>query len=183
VKFRAEKPPVAGADGAREEGVRDPGAPLAQTGASVEEPSAAAGDPGAPVADLGAAAADLGTPAADLGAPAADLGAAAADLGAAAADLGAPLADAAAPLEEPSPTVGEPVAAAPPGNMLPERASRRLGAERLLMRIIATAGIVGIGVVIAAILADNKVQGWIIGLVVAIVSVALSALLWSSRQL
>jgi hypothetical protein len=68
-------------------------------------------------------------------------------------------------------------------NMLPAREVRRSVFERLLVRIIATAGIVGIGVVIAAILASSKTQGWIIGLAVSIVSVVLSAVLWSSREL
>jgi hypothetical protein len=67
-------------------------------------------------------------------------------------------------------------------NMLPARGARR-SVERLLVRVIATAGVVGIGVVIAAILASSKTQGWIIGLAVSIVSVVLSAVLWSSRQL
>ena len=67
--------------------------------------------------------------------------------------------------------------------MLPGRQRRRFGVERLLMRLIATAGIIGIGVAIGAILAASKVQGWITGLVVAAVSVVLSAILWSSRQL
>ncbi len=68
-------------------------------------------------------------------------------------------------------------------NMLPERKHRRLGAERFLVRLIATAGIVGIGVAIAAVMVSSKSQGWIVGLVVAIVTVVLSAVLWSSRQL
>jgi hypothetical protein len=68
-------------------------------------------------------------------------------------------------------------------NMLPGRERRRSGLERLVVRVIATGGVVGIGVAIAAIMAASKAQGWIIGLVVAIVSVALSAVLWSSRQL
>jgi hypothetical protein len=67
--------------------------------------------------------------------------------------------------------------------MLPARERRRFLGERLLTRVIATCGIVGIGVLLGAILASSNVQGWIIGLVVAIVSVALSAVLWSSRQL
>jgi hypothetical protein len=67
--------------------------------------------------------------------------------------------------------------------MLPARERRRFLGERLLTRVIATCGIVGIGVLLGAILASSKVQGWIIGLVVAIVSVVLSAVLWSSRQL
>jgi len=71
----------------------------------------------------------------------------------------------------------------PPGNMLPGRERRRSGIERLLVRFIATGGVIGIGVALGAILASNKVHGWIIGLVVAAVSVILSAILWSSRQL
>jgi protein-S-isoprenylcysteine O-methyltransferase Ste14 len=67
--------------------------------------------------------------------------------------------------------------------MLPGRQRRRLGIERVLVRLVATGGIVGIGVALGAILASSNVQGWIIGLVVALVSVILSAILWSSRQL
>ncbi len=66
--------------------------------------------------------------------------------------------------------------------MLPGRRRRRFGAERLLMRIIATAGVVAIGVAIAAIMGSSGSQGWLIGLVVGCVSVSLSAVLWSSRQ-
>lgn len=68
-------------------------------------------------------------------------------------------------------------------NMLPPRERRRSGAERLLVRLIATCGIVAIGVAIAAIMVSSKSQGWLIGLVVSIVSVVLAAILWSSRQL
>jgi hypothetical protein len=67
--------------------------------------------------------------------------------------------------------------------MIPGRERRRLKAESVLMRLIATGGIVAIGVVLGAILVSQDVQGWIVGLVVALVSVVLSALLWSSRQL
>ncbi len=98
---------------------------------------------------------------------------------------------------EPSSSAYDPAGAEPPadtgaglsgrgrgrGNMLPGREGRRFGLERVLVRLIATAGIIGIGVLLGAILADNKVQGWITGLVVAAVSVVLAALLWSSRQL
>jgi hypothetical protein len=69
------------------------------------------------------------------------------------------------------------------GNMLPRRGRRRFGLERILVRLIATFGIIAIGVALGAILAASKVQGWIIGLVVAGVSVILAGLLWSSRQL
>jgi hypothetical protein len=68
-------------------------------------------------------------------------------------------------------------------NMLPPRERRRNPLERGLMRLIATCGIVGIGVAIAAIMTSSHSQGWIIGLVVSIVSVVLAAVLWSSRQL
>jgi hypothetical protein len=67
--------------------------------------------------------------------------------------------------------------------MIPGRDRRRLRAESILMRLIATGGIVAVGVVLGAILVSQDVQGWIVGLVVALVSVILSAVLWSSRQL
>ncbi|HWE08866.1 MAG TPA: hypothetical protein VG325_05905 [Solirubrobacteraceae bacterium] len=67
-------------------------------------------------------------------------------------------------------------------NMLPPRQRRRSRLERLLVRLIATCGIVAIGVAIAAIMVSNKSAGWIVGLVVSIVSVVLAAILWSSRQ-
>jgi len=60
---------------------------------------------------------------------------------------------------------------------------RRLPLETPLMRVIATGGIVGLGVVIAAIMGSQDVQGWLIGLVVSVVSLVLAALLWSSRRL
>jgi protein-S-isoprenylcysteine O-methyltransferase Ste14 len=92
------------------------------------------------------------------------------------------------------PTDKEPVAgASPPAspgkpradsrNMLPPRERRRHLFERLLVRLVATCGIVGIGVAIAAIMTSSRSQGWLIGLVVSIVSVVLAAVLWSSRQL
>jgi protein-S-isoprenylcysteine O-methyltransferase Ste14 len=67
--------------------------------------------------------------------------------------------------------------------MLPGRERRRLGIERMFVRLIATGGVVGVGVLLGAILVSSNVQGWITGLVVALVSVVLSAVLWSSRQL
>jgi hypothetical protein len=70
-----------------------------------------------------------------------------------------------------------------PRTMIPARERRRLKAESVLMRIIATGGIVGIGVLLGAILVSQDVAGWIVGLVVALVSVILSAILWSARQL
>ncbi|HTX31416.1 MAG TPA: hypothetical protein VMD09_08515 [Solirubrobacteraceae bacterium] len=81
------------------------------------------------------------------------------------------------------PTTGTEESQAPRGNMLPGRQGRRFVVERVLIRLVATGGIVGIGVLLGAVLGSNNVQGWIVGLVVALVTVVLSALLWSSRQL
>jgi hypothetical protein len=69
-----------------------------------------------------------------------------------------------------------------PGVMIPRR-QNRLPLEAPLMRVVATAGIVGIAVVVAAIMGSQEAQGWLIGLVVSCVSLALAALLWSSRRL
>jgi uncharacterized membrane protein len=67
--------------------------------------------------------------------------------------------------------------------MIPARERRRLKVESVFMRLVATGGIIAIGVVLGAILVSQDVQGWIVGLVVALVSVILSGILWSSRQL
>jgi hypothetical protein len=69
-----------------------------------------------------------------------------------------------------------------PGVMIPS-GRKRLPLEAPLMRVVATSGIVGIGVVIAAIMTSQDSKGWLIGLVVSIVSVVLAAILWSSRRL
>lgn len=55
--------------------------------------------------------------------------------------------------------------------------------ESALARIVATAGIVGIGTAFGAILIAADVAGWISGLVVSVVTVTLAALLWQSRRL
>jgi hypothetical protein len=67
--------------------------------------------------------------------------------------------------------------------MLPARERRRTGIERGFMRFVATAGIVGIAVALGAILVGQNVAGWIVGLVIGVVTVVLAGLLWSSRQL
>jgi hypothetical protein len=72
-------------------------------------------------------------------------------------------------------------AAGEPGTMLPARERRRTKAERGLVRIVATGGIVGIDVLLGAILVSQDVAGWIVGLVIGLVSVVLAAVLWSSR--
>jgi uncharacterized membrane protein len=67
--------------------------------------------------------------------------------------------------------------------MVPGRARRRTKVERASMRVLATGGIIGIDVILAAVLVDQSVAGWIVGLVVGLTSVILAAVLWSSRQL
>lgn len=70
-----------------------------------------------------------------------------------------------------------------PQGMLPGRESRGTAVERGFMRMVATAGIIGIAVALGAILVGQDVAGWIVGLVIGLTSVILSAVLWSSRQL
>jgi hypothetical protein len=86
------------------------------------------------------------------------------------------------PAEQPA-TGADETPQAPGANMLPERQGRRFVVERVLIRLVATGGIVGIGVLLGAVLSSSNVQGWVMGLVIALVTVVLSALLWSSRQL
>jgi hypothetical protein len=69
-----------------------------------------------------------------------------------------------------------------PSSMLPERRVRP-PLESAFVRVVATCGVVAIGVALGAILNSQNVAGWIMGLVVALVSVILSAVLWSSRRL
>jgi hypothetical protein len=68
------------------------------------------------------------------------------------------------------------------GGFLPSEPERRTF-ESVFARLVATAGIVGIGTALGAILIAANVAGWISGLVVSIVTVALAAMLWRSRQL
>jgi hypothetical protein len=49
-------------------------------------------------------------------------------------------------------------------------------------RFVATGGIIGIGTGIAAILGSQDVQAWIIGIIVAGVSVLLVAIVWSAER-
>jgi uncharacterized membrane protein len=67
--------------------------------------------------------------------------------------------------------------------MVPGRERRRTRLERGFMRLVATGGIIGIAVVLGAVLVGQDVAGWIVGLVIGLISVILAALLWSSRQL
>jgi hypothetical protein len=70
-----------------------------------------------------------------------------------------------------------------PQGMVPGRAHRRTKVERASMRVLATGGIIGVDAILGAVLVNQDVAGWIVGLVVGLTSVILAALLWSSRQL
>ncbi len=82
-------------------------------------------------------------------------------------------------MQEPGP--GQEPGSVEPGFLPPS--PPRVRAESVVVRFIATAGVVGIGTAVGAILFSAHVAGWIIGLVVSLVSVVLAALLWRSRKL
>jgi hypothetical protein len=69
-----------------------------------------------------------------------------------------------------------------PSGFIPARTGRPR-VESFFVRLVATGGIVGIGTALAAILDSQEVEAWIVGLVVAALSVILAAILWSSRTL
>jgi hypothetical protein len=50
-----------------------------------------------------------------------------------------------------------------------------------MLRVIATCGVIAIGVAIAAIMHSSGSQGWLIGLIVSTVSVVVSGVIWSGR--
>jgi protein-S-isoprenylcysteine O-methyltransferase Ste14 len=87
------------------------------------------------------------------------------------------------PAAQPTATAGDVNLAAPAVPFLQRRAAPRWRIESLFVRLIATSGIIGISVALAAILGTQSVQSWIIGLTVSAVSVVLAAVLWSSRTL
>ena len=55
--------------------------------------------------------------------------------------------------------------------------------ESALVRLVATAGIVGIGTAIGAGMGAADVETWLVALVVSALSVVLAAILWRSRVL
>jgi protein-S-isoprenylcysteine O-methyltransferase Ste14 len=59
----------------------------------------------------------------------------------------------------------------------------RAAPESVVVRVVATAGVVGIGTAIGAILTAADVAGWIAALIVSLVSVVLAGVLWRSRRL
>ncbi len=72
---------------------------------------------------------------------------------------------------------------APAVPFLERRSAPRRRFESLFVRLIATSGIVGVSVAIAAIMGTFSVEAWIIGLVASALSVVLAAILWSTRTL
>jgi hypothetical protein len=94
-----------------------------------------------------------------------------------------PGADAATPTPTPISAVDDVPGPEAPQGMIPARNRRRTRLERGSMRVLATGGIIGIATALGAVLVDNDVAGWIVGLAVGLTSVILAALLWSSRQL
>ncbi len=91
--------------------------------------------------------------------------------------------------DDPRPAESEPHPPAPgpppepPQGRLPVRERRGTKVERASIRLLATCGIIGIDVVLGAVLVGQNVAGWIVGLVIGLISLILAALLWSSRQL
>jgi protein-S-isoprenylcysteine O-methyltransferase Ste14 len=81
------------------------------------------------------------------------------------------------------PTTDDADLRAPAVPFLHRRGAPRWRIESLLVRLVATSGIIGVSVALAAILGTQDVHAWIIGLTVSTVSVTLAALLWSSRTL
>jgi len=55
--------------------------------------------------------------------------------------------------------------------------------ESVFVRVVATAGIVGIATAVGAVMGTLDLAGWLIGLVVSLLSIVLAALLWRSRIL
>ena len=81
------------------------------------------------------------------------------------------------------PPPADPAPPADPKTFIGPRGGSRRGIESVFVRLVATSGIVGISVALAAILGTQDVAFWIIGLAVSLVSVVLAAILWSSRTL
>jgi hypothetical protein len=85
--------------------------------------------------------------------------------------------------EEPDEVTSDADLDSPAVPFLHRRGAPRRRIESLLVRLVATCGILGICVALAAILGTQSVQPWIIGLAVSALSVVLAAVLWSSRTL
>ena len=82
----------------------------------------------------------------------------------------------------PSGASTEPDETQSPGGFLPVQPERRRP-ESVLVRVVATAGVIGIATAVGAIMGVKDVATWIISLVVSALSVVLAAVLWRSRHL
>jgi len=74
------------------------------------------------------------------------------------------------------------MSAASDAGFLPSKPERP-ALESLIVRLVATAGVIGIGTAVGAALTAEDVAGWVTGLVVSMLSVVLAAVLWRSRRL
>ena len=72
--------------------------------------------------------------------------------------------DAAVPLRPGASAVVDQPGGDTPQGMIPARNRRRTRIERGSMRVLATGGIIGIATALGAVLVDNDVAGWIVGL-------------------
>jgi protein-S-isoprenylcysteine O-methyltransferase Ste14 len=87
------------------------------------------------------------------------------------------------PEEHPATREGDGELDPPAAPFLDRRSRPRRRVESVFVRVVATCGIVGICVAVAAVMGTQSISAWIIGLVVSVVSVVLAAVLWSSRTL
>jgi protein-S-isoprenylcysteine O-methyltransferase Ste14 len=69
-----------------------------------------------------------------------------------------------------------------PAGFLPQQPPRA-APESIVVRLVATAGVVAIGTAVGAILSATGAEGWVVALVASVVSVILAGLLWRSRRL
>ena len=53
--------------------------------------------------------------------------------------------------------------------------------ERTSTRLLAMVGIVGLATILSAVLVSQNVDGWVVGLIVGLMSATVAARLWSSR--
>ena len=64
------------------------------------------------------------------------------------------------------------------------RPRRRRRPERRVLQLVAVLGVIGIGVAVAAIMSSQHSKGWLVGLVVSLVTLALTVVVqWASRRL
>jgi hypothetical protein len=64
-----------------------------------------------------------------------------------------------------------------------ERQEKKRGLGSAFNRMVATGGIIGIGTGVAAIMGSQDVAAWIVGIVVAGLSVLLAGIVWRTRTL